>query len=76
MPTLTDLDQLKHIEDLEARDTAKPVRLIDVDDAIAQVKRREGMMLGDDPRVSIGAVVEFLENRPVVKIDLTKGEEQ
>lgn len=67
---------LKTIKNLEARNTAKPLRLIDVDDAIAQVKRRREKMLGDDPRVSIGSVVRFPENRPVVKIDLTKGEEQ
>lgn len=68
---------LAYIKYLEAHSAAKPEpkpsRLIDVDDAIAQVKRREHMMIGDNPRVSIGSVVKFLENRPVVKIDLTEG---
>lgn len=67
---------LRFIEELEAKNAAKPVRLIDVDDAIAQIERRKGMMLGDDPSISVGAVVKFLENRPVVNIHLNEGEEQ
>lgn len=67
---------LKYIRELEARDAAKPVRLIDVDNAIAQIERRKDMMVGDDPSISIGAVVKFLENRPVVNIHLNEGEEQ
>lgn len=49
------------------------MELIDKQEMLKQFDRRVKLMVGDDKYVSVDSIRRFLENRPIINAQLSKG---